>query len=70
MMTHLLDEPVNLVLHIQYTITRVSDHLLTYMCFIFVGFVLLTASNAVADSAAPLFEDHVTPADGLNSIHY
>ena len=69
-MTHLLDEPVNLVLHIQYTITRVSDHLLTYMCFILVGFVLLTASNAVADSAAPLLEDHVASADGLNSIHY
>ena len=69
-MTHLLDEPVNLVFHIQYTITRVSDHLLAYMCFVFLGFVLLTAPNAVANSAAPFFEDHVAPADGLNAVHY
>ena len=69
-MTHLLDEPVNLVIHIQYTITRFSDHLLTYMCFVLLGFVFLTASNAVADSAAPFFEDHVTPAEGLNAVYY
>ena len=68
-MTHLLDEPVNLVFHIQYTITRVSNHLLTYMGSILVGFVLLTAPNAVADSAAPFLEDHVAPADGLNTVH-
>ena len=69
-MTHLLDEPVDLVFHIQYTITRVSDHLLSYMCFISVGFVLLTASNTVANSAAPFLEYHVAPPDGLNAVHY
>ena len=70
LMTHLLDEPVNLILHIQYTITRVSDHLLTYMCFFFVGFVLFTTSNAVADSTAPFFENRVAQANGLNAVHY
>ena len=40
------------------------------MRIVLIGLIFFTASDTVADPAAPLFKDHVTAADGLGPVHY